>query len=288
MSEKVTIGLCVKDSERTIRQCVESILGQKYPNDLIQLVVVDGFSKDKTLSIINNETSKAHTQVETFSDQGQGLGTARQIVVNNAKGKYVIFVDADVILFDDFIRNHVEFMEKNPNVGVGFAKPMLQEGALVATVWDLATYAMGGSLGIGASICRSEVLRQVGGFDTKIKGASEDRDIIARFRLKGWLGSVNETARFFHKHRETVRSFWAEQSWFGYGEHYFVHKHGSDGVVLHKLPPGDFVFGLKLYSKTYKLTHRKLSLLILPLMILGNIGWWKGFAKGHKDRNGHE
>lgn len=74
MSERVTIGLCVKDSERTIHQSIESILSQKYPMELIQLVVVDGCSKDKTLSIINNETSKSHILVETFSDQGQGTG----------------------------------------------------------------------------------------------------------------------------------------------------------------------------------------------------------------------
>ena len=288
MGPKVTIGVCVKDSEKTIRESVESIINQKYPAELIQVIIVDGCSKDKTLSIINSATSKTCMIVETYSDKGEGLGTARQIVVNNAKGKYVIFVDGDVKLFSDFVRNHVKFMEENPGIGVAFGTPMLQEGTLIATVWDLSTYAAGGSIGTGAAIFRSEFLRQVGGFDTKIKGASEDRDLFVRFRLHGWQVSVNESARFFHKHRENLRSFWVEQSWFGYGDHYFNHKHGSIGTVWRKFPAGEFVYGLELASRAYERTHRKLSFLILPQMILGNIGWWAGFAKGHKDGYGHE
>jgi glycosyltransferase involved in cell wall biosynthesis len=313
MEVRVTIGLCVKDSESTIRQCIESIISQKYPMELIQLVVVDGCSKDKTLSIISSATSKTCMRVETYSDKGEGLGTARQIVVNNAKGKYVIFVDADIRLFSDLLRNHVKIMEKNPGIGVAFGKPVLQKGTLIATVLNLAAYAAGGSIGTGASICRSEVLRQVGGFDTKIKGAAEDRDLFVRFRLQGWQVSVNETARFFHKPRENLCSFWVEQSWFGYGDHYFNHKYssintvwrkfpagdsgnfsltfalfvGSVGTVWRKLPSGEFVWGLKLASRAYQRTRRKLSFLILPQMILGNIGWWAGFAKGHKDGYGH-
>jgi GT2 family glycosyltransferase len=252
-------------------------------------------------------------KVETCSDKGEGLGIARQIVVDNATGKYVIFVDADITLFSDFVRNHVKFMEENHGVGAAFGKHMFQDGTLIATVSALAAYAVGGGVGTGASICRSEVLRQVGGFDRKIKGAAEDRDLFVRFRLLGWQISVNETARYFHKPREGFRSFWAEQSWFGYGDHYFNHKYdrigtvwrkfptggsgnsslafglfvGSSGTVYRRFPAWDFVWGLKLASRAYEQTHRKLSFLIIPQMILGNISWWAGFAKGHKDGYGH-
>lgn len=310
----MTIGLCVKDAEKTIRQSIESIISQNYPLELIQLVVVDGCSKDKTLSIIKKAASKANMKLEVYSDAGKGLGTARQIVVNNAKGKYIIFIDADIRVFSDFVRRHVKFMEENPNLAVAFGTSMLQEGALIATVWDLANYAAGGGIGAGASICRSEVLQQVGGFDTKIRGAAEDRDLLVRLRLQGWQMSVNKAARYFHKQRETLSSFWIEQSWFGYGDHYFNHKHsnigdiwrklptgglgdssltialfvGVIGTVWHKLPPKEFVWGLKLASRAYKLSHKKLSFLILSQMILRNIAWWAGFAKAHRDGYGHK
>jgi len=284
---KVTIGLCVKNSEKTVRETIESILSQNYPLELLQIIIVDGCSKDKTLEIIDCEFSKAYRAVETYSDKGEGLGTARQIVVDKAEGKYVIFVDADIMLFNDFIRNHVEYMDKNPNFSIAFGKPMPQERTLVANVWDLTNYAAG-AIGIGASICRLEALRQVNGFDTEIKGASEDRDLIVRFQLCGLQSSVNEKAKFFHRHRENLGSLWVEQSWFGYGDHYFAHKHGSTiGAAWRRFPFVEFILSLRLASNTYQLTCRKLSFLILPLMLFGDIGWWTGFAKAHMAEYGH-
>ena len=54
----------------------------------------------------------------------RGLVVARQLVVNKANGKHIIFADADVKLFDDFTKKHVSFVEENPNAGVAFGKPM--------------------------------------------------------------------------------------------------------------------------------------------------------------------
>jgi len=69
----VTIGVCVKDSENTIRESVNSIINQKYPAKLIQVVIVDGCSKDKTMSIVYGTTEKTRVKVEAYSDKGEGL-----------------------------------------------------------------------------------------------------------------------------------------------------------------------------------------------------------------------
>ena len=103
----------------------------------------------------------------------RGLGKARQLVVNKANGKCIIFADADVKLFDDFTKKHVSFVEENPNVGVAFGKPMNQEGTLVSTVWNLHCYATGGSVGNCATIYRPEAIEEVHGFDPNIKRAIE-------------------------------------------------------------------------------------------------------------------
>ena len=295
MSAKITIGLCTKNSEATVRKTISSIINQKYPKELIQLIVVDGCSKDKTLSIINSATSKAGTTFETYSDKGEGLGYARQIVVNNAQGKYVLFVDSDVILSSDFVRNEVEFMEKNHEIAVAFGVSIVKEGSfrektLTGRVSDLAAYALDKSSSVAceATIFRFAAIQEIGGFDTRIKGAAEDRDLIARIGLSGMQVSVNHGARFLHKQRATLSSFWSEKSWMGYGDHYFYHKQGSRGAFWRKFLFGDFVFGMKLSSKAYELTYRKLSFLIIPQIILGNLAWWVGFTKGHLNKYGHK
>jgi glycosyltransferase involved in cell wall biosynthesis len=77
MSINVTIGVCVKNSEKTIEESIRSIIYQKYSAELIQLIIVDGCSKDKTMAIVNRITEKTLLNVETCSDNGEGLALAR-------------------------------------------------------------------------------------------------------------------------------------------------------------------------------------------------------------------
>jgi glycosyltransferase involved in cell wall biosynthesis len=285
---KITIGICVKDSGRTIKGCLESIINQDYPSGFVQVVISDGCSKDNTISLIGKISKKNNLTPEIFSDKGAGLGVARQIIVNNALGKYIIFVDADIRLPSDFIRLQVNYIDSRPNLSVAFGKQTFQQGTTFATVWSMCKYVVGEDIGTGASIFRTETLRKIGGFDTNIKGAAEDLDIIFRLKSKGWRCELNENARFFHQPRQDLRSFWIERTWFGYGDHYFYHKHGSLDPFWHRFPAGQFILGLKYSSKAYRQTRKKLSFLIVPQILLANISWWTGFVKGHLDGYGHE
>jgi len=282
----VTLGVCAKNAEKTIGECVDSVGRQKYPAKLMQTIIVDGRSKDKTVSVAVNAASRNDLEVEIYSDGGKGLGTARQTVIDHANGKYLIYVDADVRLFDDFVEKHVNFMEENSEVGVAFGKPMHQEGTLISTVWDLYHFTAGGFIGTDATIFRSEALIQAGGFDLSIRGAGEDVDLINRIKAKGWLTTINKDARFFHRFKENFRDFWDEQLWFGYGDHYRYHKNGDPGMFIGRLG-GSFVFGLRTALKSYDMTHEKISFLIPFQMALRDIAWWFGLIKGHVDGYGH-
>lgn len=287
MNSKVTIGVCVKNSEKTIRESIDSIIKQKYPAELLQVVVVDGSSKDNTMAIVARISAKSGIKFENYSDDGRGLSVARQIVVNKAIGKYIIFVDADVKLFNDFVSKHVGFMEENPNVGVAFGKPMYHDGTLVASVGNLVQYTTGGFSGNDATVYRIEALKIAGGFDLYIKGAGEDDDLVNRIRMHKWLARINEKARFFHKNRDNIRDFLAESSWFGYGTHYFSHKRRRYPNWRQNLF-GTQRKGLRMASKAYALTHKKISFLIIPRLVLAKVAWWFGYYKAHMDGYGHE
>ncbi len=288
MSAKVTIGICVKNAEKGIKECIDSVLNQTYPKELMQIVVVDGQSKDKTLTIVADSTSNAGIEVEMYSDKGMGLGAARQIAVDHANGEYIAFVDGDVQIFDNFLEEHVKFMEENPFVGIAFGRPMCKEGPLFSTVRNLQHYVQGELIGNDATIYRSEALRQVGGFDLHIKGAAEDKDLISRIKGKGWQISTNEKARFYHDSRGNVREFLSEQEWFGYGDHYFSHKHRNSQPAWSVFRVGLLAYGLRSSLKAYRLTHRKISFLIPLQMALGYTAWLAGFIKGHMNRYGHK
>ncbi|MGB9760460.1 MAG: glycosyltransferase, partial [Thermoproteota archaeon] len=117
MLPKVTIGLCVKNNESTIHFTINSILRINYPTELLDLVVVDGKSRDKTLEIIKQALRNSNLSFNIFSDEGKGLAYARQLAVDNAKGEFIQWIDGDHVIPKDFITKQVKFIMSNDKLG---------------------------------------------------------------------------------------------------------------------------------------------------------------------------
>ena len=294
MRPKVTIGICVKDSEATIKKAMDSIINQDFPHEFMELIVVDGCSKDKTLSIIKQYSSKVNIKNKVFYEN-QGLGQARQIVVDNARGDYIVWVDGDLILPKDYVGKQVEFMERNPTVGIaGGRYGMLPEANLVATLENIAYVVIGfkhrgkansKGPGTGGSIYRVKAIRQVGGFDKQIRGAGEDVDAACRVRAAGWLLCRTE-AVFYERCRQTWKALWNQYFSWGYGGHYILHKNRNVFPLYQTMPLVAFLTAFLRLCIAYRLTRRK-AVFFWPLQsTFKTTAWCLGFAKGHIDSHG--
>ncbi|MGD6806136.1 MAG: glycosyltransferase family A protein [Candidatus Bathyarchaeia archaeon] len=106
----VDVVLLTKDSERILSRCVESI----YKNvPVAQLIVVDGYSKDKTLEIMRGFNEKYHN-VKIIMDKGT-RATARQKGIENVTAEWFMFVDSDVVLCKDWYKKAQRYLQ--PDVG---------------------------------------------------------------------------------------------------------------------------------------------------------------------------
>lgn len=300
MNVNVTVGMCVKNCESTIEEAIRSVIGQNYPHDLMEIVIVDGNSKDKTLSILRNYFSNLEIKVKVYNDQGKGLGFARQIVVDNAGGKYILWVDGDIILTKNYLKKQVEFMEKNPDVGAAQGQWEIPERKTMAAALDnlssfitfLIYYHQSKisslkSLGTVGGIYRIKAVKQVGGFDSFIKGAAEDRDLTARMRGSGWVLSMNK-AKLFHIYKETWNDLWNKFSWWGYGDHYLNCRHKGLVILWQKIPFITFLAGFKRSIEAYKQTYQKTSFFLPFYNFFKSLAWSFGFIKSHINGYGHE
>ncbi|MGA2683086.1 MAG: glycosyltransferase [Candidatus Bathyarchaeia archaeon] len=287
---KVTVGLVVKNAASTVKEAIESIVVQDFPHESTELIVVDGFSVDKTISIIKSYLYKLKMTAKFFREN-QGLGSARQAVVENAQGDYIVWVDGDMILPSDYVRKQVEFMERNPIVGIAKGKyGVLENQEPIATLENIElvlSFQHTGetnakSLGASGCIYRTKAIRQVGGFDKRIKGAGEDNDIEDRIRAKGWALYVSE-ARFYEHRRDSWRSLWKEYFWHGYAWRYLFDKNPRM-LNLHKMvPPIAIAIEMFRIPDAYRLTRRKISFLLPLHYLFKRIAWLLGFLKGRLD-----
>ncbi|MEM3765639.1 MAG: glycosyltransferase [Candidatus Bathyarchaeia archaeon] len=294
MKPKITIGVCVKDGEHLIEYAIKSILGQDYPHELMQVIFVDDGSTDKTLSIIKSYAPKMDMKVQIFHHKWKGLGYSRNIVINNAEGDFILWVDGDMVLSKDFVSKLVKFMEQHPKVGIAKGKQAFEPGGNLLATLEAYSRAVSRmvdyqsenarlkSLGTGGAIYRLEATRQIGGFDKNLKGYGEDFDIEIRFRKNGWLlATTNAYFLDYERCGLTWKNLWWRYWLRGYYLHYFSHK--NKGFIKHyrMFPPSAFVLGFLHAKKLFQITRKKMVFL-LPLQYLYKAtAWYFGFIRSH-------
>lgn len=91
---KITVIIPAYNIENLITRCVESVVKQTYPEELIQILVVDDGSTDNTGRIID-ELAEKYSNVTALHEPNGGSSRARNYALSKAEGDYIGFVDSD-------------------------------------------------------------------------------------------------------------------------------------------------------------------------------------------------
>ena len=96
----------VYNVENVLRRCIDSILGQTVSD--FELILIDDGSSDQS-GIICDEYKKKDKRVKVIHQKNSGVSSARNKGLDNARGKYIVFVDSD-----DYIdKRYLEGFENN-------------------------------------------------------------------------------------------------------------------------------------------------------------------------------
>lgn len=287
MKPSVTIGVCVRNSSSTLRDAIESIMKQDFPHELIEVIFADDGSEDNTLSIIKEYISKMDIAAKVFHSSWQGLGSARNIVVENARGKYIIWVDGDMTLPKDHVQKQVGFMEQNPGVGIANAEyGIIYEEKMVAALESIPfilhfprdTESNVRLPGTGGSIYRTKAIKQVGGFDSSLRGAGEDQDAAYRISLGGW-NIAKSPAVFYERHPQTWEKVWKRNVWYGHGNYALYCKNRNIFSLYKMNPVAGFLIGAAHAISAFRTLHDRRALFFPLYYVFRMSAWFFGFMK---------
>ncbi len=111
----VSVIIPAFNAQEFIGETFDSILAQTYKN--LEIIVIDDGSTDRTSQVVHNY--KAPVFYHYQSNSG-GCAVPRNNGIAHSSGEFLCFVDADDILVPDRIARQVDFMERNPSVGLVF------------------------------------------------------------------------------------------------------------------------------------------------------------------------
>lgn len=112
----VSVIIPVYNAQEFILETLESVLSQTYIN--IEVIIIDDGSTDKTLQVI----SKYKDKIKYFYQENSGgCSVPRNVGILKSSGDFLCFNDADDLMTADRIKTQVDFLIRNPKVGLVFS-----------------------------------------------------------------------------------------------------------------------------------------------------------------------
>ncbi len=198
MSDIVSIVIPSRNEENFIGRCLDSVLAQSYRKDLMEVLVVDGMSEDRTREIVG-DYCRRHPFIRLIDNPQRATPYAFNIGISEAKGDFVMILSSHSECGEDFVRSGVAHLNVTTDDVVG--------GPII-TLPGADTYIAKGialitshPFGVGNSrfrtsnregyvdtvpfgIYRRDIFRKVGGFNEKL-ARNQDNEMSDRITRSG-------------------------------------------------------------------------------------------------------
>ncbi|BCD60566.1 MULTISPECIES: glycosyltransferase family 2 protein [unclassified Nitratiruptor] len=107
----ISVIIPIFNEEKYIAKCLDSIIEQEYPKEKMEVLLIDGGSSDKTIDIIKQYQEK-YPFFRLLHNSKKIVPTAMNIGIKNAKGEYIIRLDAHSSYPKDYLRKLIYWHKK--------------------------------------------------------------------------------------------------------------------------------------------------------------------------------
>jgi glycosyltransferase involved in cell wall biosynthesis len=246
-----------------IRQCLESVDGNDYPKDRLEVLVIDGMSDDGTAEIVEGFAA-THGYVKVVENPKKTTPAALNHGIEKARGSIIMRMDAHTLYPPNYISTLVSWLDRSgaDNVG-GTIVTIPQDGTPVAQAISVALshrFGVGNAhfrLGISKPTTvdtvpfgcyRRDVFDRVGMFDEELPRYQDLEFNLRLKKLGGWILLIPAIASRYYP-RTSLRKLTMTSFHDGYFGIAAARKLGR-WPPLRQLTPGVFVLCLLITAAT--------------------------------------
>lgn len=220
---EVSIVIPVMNRADELRRCLTSLKQLSYPQEKLQIIVVDDGSSDGSTGV----AGEFGALVLPSGGVGRGPAAARNVGAASARGEILAFIDSDCSASRQWLDDLIPAFNDPAMAAVGGqVDGMCSESAVDRYEAVMSSLSIGSRERIGNSgtdtfylpscnlLVRRSAFRSAGGFDDSMH-VGEDVDLTWRLRDRRWSICYLPAGNILHEHRSTVRSFMSRR--FDYG-----------------------------------------------------------------------
>jgi len=222
----ISIIVPVKNSARTVRDLMDSLMKLDYDRDKLEIIVVDGRSSDGTRKIVSDYP------VLLVDEEGRGLNAARNTGIRWSTGQIIAYTDGDCVVPPDWAHAIVKNF-RDPSVSFvgglvrgydpeGFLSNYMDETFFNAkpvfrwrreeTNLSLLNFPAGCNMAFKRS-----ALDKVNYFDERIDHGFDDLDPVEKLCSRGFKIVLDPEVSVNHQHRTSLREMLRQHFKYGRG-----------------------------------------------------------------------
>lgn len=232
-----SIIIPMRNEERYIGGCLDSILANDFPGKY-EVLVVDGDSDDGSREVVAAKAAQ-HPCIRLLRNPGRFVPSGMNIAIRQARGRYIVRMDAHAEYPSDYIRNCISELERTGAGNVG-GRCITRPGSNTPMAKAIALFTQM-RVGVGNSWFRlgegdryvdtvpfgafpREVFERVGLYNEELL-RNQDFELSARLRCAGYRIYLSSKILTVYYNSGTFRAFmrqawlngiWAPRMWVGF------------------------------------------------------------------------
>ena len=260
---EISIVIPTYNRKESLRKCLRSLIGQDFPADRFELIVVDDGSDCAVESLVA-DLRGGFSNLVYVQQENKGPACARNAGVRLAGGDLVAFVDDDCIANGEWVRLMVEEHRRDPRAAAVGGRTLTSSRKTPVIVSQfLSTISIeadvrGRSEVIFFPTCNVSLKKSVladHAFNERFPlPGGEDLEFFWRLHRAGLRLVWSRRIELTHDRRDTLRSFLAQAYIYGRGNFLVKHLH-QDHPLLTELQTGTLSFWPALLGSIIKIPH---------------------------------
>jgi len=220
----VSIIIPTLNEEINIANCIKAIKNQTFPQKRIEIIVVDCNSSDKTVDIARKYTNKVYT-----SDPGWSV--QRNLGVEKSKGKYIYYLDADMILSENVIRECYDTCENEGYIALFVPEIIIGKGFWIKVRNFERSFYNATCIESQRFVNREKFLG-ICGFDVSLF-AGEEWDFNRRISDAGPVGIINAPV-YHNEGKFNLKKYLSKKGYYSTTVHRYINKWGKNDPLVRK------------------------------------------------------
>ncbi len=265
----VSVIITTKNSAQTLKSLLDSIKKQSYA--YIEIILIDNNSSDETVDL-----AKLYTNL--VFQEGPERSAQRNFGSLKASGKYLLFLDSDMVLTENVIEECVSLYDKNSFGGVVIPEKSFGQGIWAEAKILERDINAGESYFEAARFFPRKIFKAFKGYDETLTGP-EDWDLPQRIVKKYTIGRI-ESMILHNEGNLSLKYLAKKKFYYGLSSYKYLKKHGISIIsptTIYLLRPAFYKNWYTLFSDPF-VTLAMIFMLIIE-SISGGLGYIVGRLK---------